>query len=114
MLLNYVKKQILQKYGNIEIDEAVVPVKVSKVTMKDDQVICEEFCVEGRKSLWSVIGQNLLQRNKDLYICQNEADIDRMSIQECNFLMSINEFNEFDNDEEETLKRNKETSGRLA
>ena len=75
--------------GKYEIGELVVPIKFSKLTVKDGKLIREEFTVEGRKSPLDVIRKNLYKRNKPYYRIQAN-DVDNWSSESCiQYLKSI-------------------------
>ena len=94
-LCSAAKKQKLYEeieMGKYEIGELVVPIKFSKLTVKDGKLIREEFTVEGRKSPLDVIRKNLYKRNKPYYRIQAN-DVDNWSSESCiQYLNSINEF----------------------
>ena len=82
----------------------VAPLKFSKISLQENKLVQQEFTLEGRKSPLNVIREQLFQRNKSLYRCQNESDIGDRN--DCiRFLSSINELKDGDGDDEEVLKK---------
>ena len=95
--------------GDYSIGELIVPMKFKKCILVNNVLSWEEITVEGRKHSLKMIREKLFEKHKSLYRnIKTDEEVENMSRDEIiEYLDTINEYVEDDDDAEIELLKNK-------